>query len=186
MRGKARSATRYLLVVLAATWVLLPVPALAHGENDARPIAKNEAVGPYRITLWQVIGDHGSALSAHVVVDFGDVEPAQGEAVLVAVEADESAESAALTASRSEAVGGMWQTADAVGFGDVIRVGVAGEHGQWWSSDLTVPPPPGETLLAKVAFALVVFVSTVILLWMIRRARHVWARPTTPLSVTAS
>ncbi len=183
MRGKARSATRYLLVALAATWVLLPVPALAHGENDARPIARNEAVGPYRITLWQVIGDHGSDLSAHVVVDFGDVEPAEGETVLVDVEADADL---ALTASRSEAVDGMWQTANAVGFGDVIRVGVAGEHGQWWSSDFTVPPPPGETFLAKVAFALVVFVSTVILLWMTRRARHVWARPTSPLSVTAS
>ena len=58
-----------------ATIVLLlafaPSPASAHGENDARAIAKGLAVGPYEISVWQVIGDHDSAMSSHVVVDFG-------------------------------------------------------------------------------------------------------------------
>ncbi len=168
--------------MVAALWSLMVAPAAAHGENDARSIARDAQLGPYAFTLWQVIGDHGAQRSAHVVVDFGDHAPAKGTSLIVAVDSAATP----LVATRSGDVPGMWQTAGAVGFGDVIRVGLVDGDTQWWSSPFEVPQPPGETLVGKAAFSLALFASTLVLVWMGRRTRQVWSRPRHSHPVNAS
>jgi hypothetical protein len=165
---------RCTFVTIVLLLAFAPSPASAHGENDARAIAKDVTVGPYEISVWQVIGDHDSAVSSHVVVDFGTTGVAPGETLLVAVE---SARRSSLVASQANRTDGMWQTAGAVGFGDVIRIRISDDAGEWRSQSLTVPQPPRQTLVVKAMFALTIFFSTVAALWLGQRARRVWSRP---------
>ena len=171
-------------VVLAVTsmgwWSLTTSPASAHGENDARAIARNVAVGPYTASVWQVIGDHGTTSSAHVVVDFAEEAPTSLDSIVVAIVAPTQN---TLPGSLWSASDGTWQTTGAVDFGDVIRVGVATDSGEWWSLSLTVPHPPGGSTPMRVLMGLTVVLSIVAIVWLGRRARRAWRRET-PAPVT--
>ena len=71
----------------AATWTLaLATPALAHGDHDARPLARGLEAGPYSISLWQVYPDAGEAMTPHLIVMVdGGVAAAPGAEILVAL-----------------------------------------------------------------------------------------------------
>ncbi len=56
---------------VAAIWTLaLATPVLAHGDHDARPLARNLEAGPYSVSLWQVYPDFGAAMTPHLIVMF--------------------------------------------------------------------------------------------------------------------
>ena len=53
-----------------ASVLALAAPALAHGDHDARPLARDLAAGPYVVSLWQVYPDAGAAMTPHLIVMF--------------------------------------------------------------------------------------------------------------------
>ena len=59
-------------VLAVASAVVLATPVLAHGDHDARPLARHLAAGPYTISLWQVYPDAGSSMTPHLIVMFDD------------------------------------------------------------------------------------------------------------------
>ena len=62
---------RLVATFAAAAMTLVPAaPVLAHGDHDARPLARDLAAGPYSISLWQVYPDAGSAMTPHLIVMF--------------------------------------------------------------------------------------------------------------------
>ena len=181
MRVFRIGATGVFVVVSMTWWSLTTSPATAHGENDARPIARDVAVGPYSASVWQVIGDHGATSSAHVVVYFGDDMPGSRDSVIVTVDVPNPANLPASPRSPSD---GMWQTDGAVAFGDVIRVGVATDSGEWWSQPLTVPRPPGGSTPMRVLIGITVILSTFAIVWLGCRARRAWRRQTPASTVS--
>src|SRR5262245_40310255 len=74
---------------LAATGValLFAAPVLAHGDHDARPLARGLAAGPHVISLWQVYPDMGSSMTPHLIVMFDGVAAAPADA-MVGVDVD--------------------------------------------------------------------------------------------------
>ena len=56
----------------AASMLVLVAPAWAHGDHDARPLARDLKAGPHIISLWQVYPDVGAAMTPHLIVMFGD------------------------------------------------------------------------------------------------------------------
>ena len=60
----------------AVAMTALVSPVLAHGDHDARPIARDLAAGPYRISLWQVYPDAGDAMTPHLIVLFDGLKAA--------------------------------------------------------------------------------------------------------------
>ena len=181
MRVFRIGAAVVLAVMSMAWWGLTTSPASAHGENDARSIARDVPVGPYTASVWQVIGDHGTTSSAHVVVDFGTETPSAQDSVVVAVGAPETS---LLPATPSLTSDGVWQTTGAVEFGDVIQVGVATDSGHWWTQSFTVPQPPGGSMPMRVLIGMTVIISAVAIVWLGRRARRAWRKQTPSSTVT--
>ncbi len=158
--------------------VVLSSPAWAHGENDARPIARDVQTGPYVATLWQVIGDHGSSLSSHLVVSFGEHSPTAGDVVVIEVG---GAAGGTLEASPTSAT--QWSTAATAEFGADVRIGVSTESGAWWSQSTTVPRPPSALLPMRALMAVFAFVSTLVIAWLGKRARRAWAKTPSPAAL---
>lgn len=169
-----------LAVVSTGWWSLTTSPASAHGENDARAIARDVAIGPYTASVWQVIGDHGTTSSAHVVVDFDAETPISTDSIVVAIVAPTQD---TLAASPRSASDGTWQTSGEVAFGDVIQIGVVANSSEWWSLSLTVPHPPGGSTPMRVLMGLTMVLSIVAIVWLGRRARRAWRREA-PASMT--
>ena len=71
------------VLAAAMSMVALATPVLAHGEADARPIARNLALGPYTVSLWQVDSDSTNAIPSHLIVMFDGTVPSAGLAVTV-------------------------------------------------------------------------------------------------------
>ena len=182
MRVFRIGAVVVLAVLSMAWWGLTASPASAHGENDARPIARDVAVGPYTASVWQVIGDHGTTSSAHVVVDFGTESPTPQDSVVVAIVAPTPD---TLPASLSSVSDGIWQTNGAVEFGDVIQLSIATDSDEWWSQSLTVPQPPGGSTPMRVLMGLTVVLSAIAIVWLGHRAKRAWRRATPASTTTA-
>ena len=64
-----RRLIRAALYAVAASLVLV-MPVLAHGDQDARPLARDLKAGPYVISLWQVTLDAGPLIGPHLIVMF--------------------------------------------------------------------------------------------------------------------
>lgn len=172
--GQSRWWTAVWLVAIVTLWTtLLASPVSAHGENDARPIARDLAVGPYVVSLWQVIGDHGSGMSAHVIVDFQTDAPGEDDSVLLAV--DGSAH-AVLEASSSPTLEGVWLTSGSVDFGDEVRVGVGTGGREAWSEAVSVPSPPSDALPMGLIISGAALFTILVVMWLARRFRRAWRR----------
>ena len=55
-------------IAAAASVLALAGPAMAHGDHDARPLARDLPAGPYRVSLWQVYPDAGSSMTPNLIV----------------------------------------------------------------------------------------------------------------------
>ena len=104
----------------------LATPVLAHGDHDARPLARGLEAGPHRISLWQVYPDAGKGLIPHVIVMFdgeAGTPPAQDVAVTV------NSRSMAVVPSTTTANG--LETTEGVTEGDVLTVSVSDGTQVW-------------------------------------------------------
>ncbi len=154
----------------AAAWmVVVATPVLAHGEADARALARNLAAGPYTISLWQVDGDSTTTMTPHLIVMFDGVMPATGVSVAV--------NSAPIEVHPSTTTANGWETTQGVAEGDQVSVTIS-DGGRIWQFDpVVVPPPPAPIPLMKEVILALILVTARVLWWAARRSARVWRQP---------
>ncbi len=160
-------ATAAALLTLA-----LATPVLAHGDHDARPLARDLAAGTHRISLWQVYPDAGKGMIPHVIVMF------DGEAgTLPAKDVVVSVNSTPMAVQPSTTTANGLETTEGVTEGDVLTVSVS-EGTQIWALDpVIVPPPPTSMLPMPELIYSAIFLTFATAWWMARRTARVWRRP---------
>ena len=137
-----RSAIR-LIALLAA--MSLALPAMAHGDHDARPLLRRAEVGPYTVSLWQVYPDVGSAIIPHLIVMFDDGMPDEGTVVSVQVGSENVHVMSSVTTP------GAWETMTGVEPDDVVSVTIS-ERGEAWSAPDRGDPAPAHVCLTDAGF----------------------------------
>jgi hypothetical protein len=173
---------RFLVAAtVAVVWtVTFAAPALAHGDHDARPLARGVAAGPYVVSLWQVYPDVGSAMTPLLIVMFdGLAAPPPGVTVGVTVNGTASAVHPSTTTSNG------FETTGAVVEGDVVAVTVAGGGSTWELAPVVVPPPPTSLLPMEELLYGAIFLTIGTAWWMVGRAGRAWRRPSVKLTGAA-
>lgn len=160
-----------------ATWTLavgaaLASPALAHGDMDAHPLARDMRAGPYTVSLWHVYPDTADAMDPHliVMVDGGvDAAPVTDVAVEVG--------SSPLAVTPSTTTANGWETDRGVVKGDIVSV-VISDGTQGWRLD---PIVVGQTTTSMLPMQLLIYISSaltaVTALWVASRTFRAWRRP---------
>ncbi len=157
-----RRAIQAVFTLLLVSVVALP--AAAHGENDARVLLRDTQVGPYTVTLWQVIGDYDSPLPPHLIVKFSGTTPGVEEVVTVEV-----MEGSTLTATPSKESPQMWETATSVVPGDELNVRIVDDTSVWTSPAVVVAELAGSNLPMESLLAIAVFFTTAAGYFIVRR-----------------
>ena len=166
--------------VVASAWtVMFAAPALAHGDHDARPLARGVAAGPYAISLWQVYPDAGSTMRPLLIVMFdGLAAPPPGVTVRVTVDGTPS------EVHPSTTTGNGFETVGGVAEGDVVVVTVADAGSTWELAPVVVPPPPTSLLPMEELLYGAIFLTIGTAWWMVGRAGRAWRRP--PVKLTGA
>jgi hypothetical protein len=143
-------------------------PVLAHGDHDARPIARDLLAGPYRISLWQVYPDGGDAMTPHLIVLFDGLDTAPPATVSVAVNA------VPMTVHPSSTSRNGWETMEGLHVHDVVMVTIA-EAGQTWGVDPVVVPPAATSVLPmrELLYAAIAL-TAVAAAWVASRTARTW------------
>jgi hypothetical protein len=165
---------RTLFKVLAITLVLLvPLPASAHGDHDARALVKGADLGPYTVSLWQVYPDAGSAMLPLVVVMFDEGVMGPDATIGVEVNGEQVGVGPSLTTS------GAWETTSGLDSDDSVVV-IITESGETWSTPAVVIPPPLTSMFPmRALIAISIFLATAVAWWIGGRAAQAWRRPIT-------
>jgi hypothetical protein len=158
---------------IAATSILLSaVPVLAHGDHDARPLARDLKAGPNSISLWQVYPDIGSAMTPHLIVMF-DGGPTSPASAVVTVEVN----STPMDVRPSTTTPNGWETTEGVAEGDIVAVTIA-EGAETWALDpVVVPPPPTSMLPMEELIYASILLTAGTALWAAGRTTRAWRRP---------
>lgn len=151
--------------------VALAPSVLAHGDHDARPLARQLAAGPYVISLWQVYPDAGAAMTPHLIVMFDGAAARPAADVVVAV----NARPMAVVPSTTTANG--WETIEGVDEGDVLTVTVSDGVKAWNLDPVVVPPPPTSMLPMQELLYASIFLTLATGWWMVGRTARAWRRP---------
>ena len=155
----------------AAATLAFAAPALAHGDHDARPLARQLAAGPYSISLWQVYPDVGSAMTPHLIVMFEGGARPPGAVVTAA----KNSTPMHIQASPTTASG--WETMEGVAEGDTVHVTISDGAQTWDLGPVVVPPPPTSFLPMQELIYSSIFLTVCTALWVSRRTARAWRRP---------
>lgn len=177
MRGNIHRVS-VVAALVAATVALSVPPAYGHGENDARPLTRGDHLGPYVVSVWQVIGDHSSDLPSHMILTFDGVTPASGDQLTITI-ADSEVQ---LVARRLDAT--SWETTATVPFGAQFTVGLVTSNGEWMSSPIEAPFPPSESLPMRPLMSVALFITTAMAVWLGGRTKRAWTKH--PAAVVAT
>ena len=175
-----RSMKRFLTAgaFAAALMAALAAPVAAHGDHDARPLARQLTAGPYTVSLWQVYPDAGDAMTPHLIVMFeGGPVPADG-----GVGVDVNAAPVALRPSTTTS--DAWETTQGVAEGDVLNVTVSDVTGTWALDPLVVPPPPTSMLPMQELIYVSIFLTLGTAWWVVGRTARAWRRPAVTVTRT--
>lgn len=156
--------------------VVLALPAVAHGDHDARALFSEAEIGAYTVTLWQVSADHDSLHSGHFIVAFHGEEPSEGDSVVVFVDDD------LLAASPSDSSSGSWRTQSAAQLDRTITVAIETSEGKWTSTVVTDPGLARWSLAMEALLAVVALFTGAAAYWLARRTPRVFRHLT--ISVT--
>jgi hypothetical protein len=168
MKGRRLAAGCAAAIVTLA----IAAPVLAHGDHDARPLARQLEAGPYRISVWQVYPDAGTAMTPHLIVMFDGVRTSpQFVAVSVAVNA------AAMAVSPSTTTANGWETAEGVDAWDVVSITISEGARSWGLDPVVVPPAPTSMLPMRELIAAAILLTAAAALWMLRRTARAWKTP---------
>jgi hypothetical protein len=163
-----------MLQAVAITFVLvLPLPAWAHGDHDARPLIKGADLGPYEVSLWQVYPDAGSAMLPLVVVMFDEGDMSADATLGVEVNGEH------VSIGPSPTTPGAWETTSGLDADDSVVVTIT-ESGETWSTPTVVIPPPLTSMLPmRALIAISIFLATAVAWWIGGRTAQAWRRPIT-------
>jgi len=159
-------------VAATALLALAAGPVLAHGDHDARPLARGLAAGPYVVSLWQVYPDAGAAMTPHLIV-MVDEAAAAGPATSVTVAVDGTPSEVRPSTTTADA----WETGQAIAEGDVLAVSVSDGTRAWDIAPVVVPPPPTSMIpMAELIYASI-FLTAATAVWVAGRTGRTWRRP---------
>lgn len=155
----------------AALTAVLTTPALAHGDHDARALARHLDAGPYTVSLWQVYPDAGDAMTPHLIVMFdGGSAPAEG-----GVRVDLNA--APTDVRPSTTTSNAWETTQGVDEGDIVTVIVSDGSQSWTLDPVVVPPAPTSMLPMQELIYVSIFLTLGTAWWIVGRTARAWRRP---------
>jgi len=165
--------TRFLTAgtIAAALIAVLAAPVAAHGDHDARPLARHVVVGPYSVSLWQVYPDAGDAMTPHLIVMF------DGNASRAAVAVGVEVNGAGMAVRPSTTTSNAWETTQGVTEGDVVSVTVSDGTRNWALEPLVVPPPPTSMLPMQELIYVSSFLTLGTAWWVVGRTARAWRRP---------
>ena len=150
----------------------MAAPVAAHGDHDARPLARELKAGPHLISLWQVYPDVGEGMNPHLIVLF------DGVAARPAAEVHVMVGSAPMMVHPSTTTDNGWETMEGVAEGDLVTVTIS-DGGQAWQLDPVVVPAPTTSMLPmqELIYASI-FLTLGSALWLAGRTARAWRRPT--------
>jgi len=152
--------------------VLLVTPALAHGDHDARPLARHLQAGPYSISLWQVYPDAGTAMTPHLIVMF-DGDAAVPPTAVVGV----TVNSTPMQIGPSVTTANGWETTDGLAEGDVVTATISDGTSVWALDPVVVPPAPTSMLPMQELIYGSIFLTVGAAWWAAARTGRTWRRP---------
>ena len=156
----------------AASTLALVTPVLAHGDHDARLLARHLEAGPYSISLWQVYPDVGDSMTPHLIVMFDGSAVAPSDAdVSIAVD------STPMEVRPSSTTSNGWETTKGVAEGDVVTVTVSDGTQAWDLDPVVVPPPPTSMLPMQELIYTSMFLTLGTAIWVVGRTARAWRRP---------
>jgi hypothetical protein len=158
---------------VAVACLLAGAPAaLAHGDHDARPLARDLLAGPYSVSLWQVYADAGTAMYPHLIVLFDGAAgaPPAGD---VTVEVDAAPVAVLPSTTTRNAI----ETTKGLVEGDVVRVTVSDGRQAWTLDPVTVPPPATSMLPMEELIYTSIALTIGTAWWFLRRTARAWRRP---------
>ena len=156
----------------AASMLLLAGPVSAHGDHDARPLARYLVAGPYGVSLWQVYPDAGMAMTPHLIVMVDDTAaPPADVGVIVAVD------SRPMEVRPSTTTVDAWETTAGMDEGDVVAVTISAGGQRWSLAPVTVPPPPTSMIPMPELIYTSIFLTAATAWWVLRRTARAWGRP---------
>ena len=170
-----RRSLLFSVPTAAIVTLALVVPALAHGDHDARPLARDLQAGPYVVSLWQVYPDDGAAITPHLIVmlEGADLDPAAD--VRVAVDATPTEVRPSTTTANG------WETTQGVAEGDVVAVTISDATGAWDLAPVVVPPSTSLIPMAELIY-ISIFLTFATACWLAARTARAWRRPAVPTS----
>lgn len=160
------------LFAAVAALVVLVTPVLAHGDHDARPLARDVEAGPYRLSMWQVYPDFGAAMTPHMIVMFepGSPVPAGGTVTV-------TVDGTAMEVVPSTTTANAWETTMGLAEGDVVAVTLSDGTGTWDLPELVVPPPPTSMLPMQELIYVSIALTAGTAVWVVKRTTRAWRRP---------
>lgn len=155
--------------VAAVLIAMLAAPVSAHGDHDARPLARHLEAGPYSVSLWQVYPGAGDELTPHLIVMFDGAAPAGG--------VDVDVNGAPMDVRPSTTTSNAWETTQGVAEGDVVVVTLT-DSTQSLALDPVVIPPPATSMLPMQELIYVsIFLTLGTAWWVVGRTARAWRRP---------
>lgn len=158
----------------------LVTPALAHGDHDARPLARHLPAGSHSISLWQVYPDAGTAMTPHLIVMFDD-EKVVPSGTVVTVEVN----SAPMEVRPSTTTSNGLETTAGVAEGDVVAVAISDGSQTWDLGSVVVPPPPTSMIPMPELIYTSIFLTLGTAVWVARRTARAWRQPSVTPRVPA-
>jgi hypothetical protein len=156
----------------ATSLMALAMPVLAHGDHDARPLARNLQAGPYFISLWQVYPDAGAAITPHLIVMFDGRAATPSEAhVTVAVNSTPTEVQPSMTTANG------LETTQGVAERDVVTVTISDGTQAWNLEPVVVPPAPTQLLPMKELILASILLTFRIAWWAAGRTARAWRKP---------
>lgn len=156
----------------AALSVTLAGPVWAHGDHDARQLARHLEAGPYIVSLWQVYPDVGDAMTPHLIVMFDGGAPVAAAAdVIVAVNSTPMEVQPSITTSNA------WETTHGLAEGDVVTVTIWDGIQAWDLDPVVVPATPTSMLPMQELIYTSIFLTIGTAWWLAGRTARAWRRP---------
>ena len=161
-------ATAAALLTLA-----LATPVLAHGDHDARPLARDLAAGhaPHLAVAGLPGRRQGDDPRTLIVMFDGEAGTPPAKDVDVAVNSTPMAVQPSTTTANG------LETTEGVTEGDVLTVSVSDGTQAGRSIRCDVPPPPTSMLPMPELIYSAIFLTFATAWWMARRTARVWRRP---------
>jgi hypothetical protein len=157
-------------LAVAASMVVLATPVLAHGDHDARPLARDLEVGPYDVSLWQVYPDAGAAMTPHLIVMVEGGAGAPVSDVIVTVNSTPMD----VRPSTTTAIG--WETTEGLAEGDVVAVRISDGTRAWDLDPVVVPPAPTSMLPMQELIYVSIVLTAGTAVWLAGRTARAWRR----------